>query len=110
MEQITFKVQGSQPEPYTVVFKRNGLNLACLCNCQAGVNGLYCKHRLNLLKGDFKGVVSGTREAATMVQSWLPGTKIEKALEGVNAAADQVELAKAVFEKARSNLAKSMFG
>jgi len=45
-----------------------------------------------------------------MVQSWLPGTKIEKALEGVNAAADQVELAKAVFEKARSNLAKSMFG
>ena len=110
MEQITFKVQGSQPEPYTVTFNRDGKKLVCLCNCQAGVNGLYCKHRLNILMGSIEGVVGGTEEDVKTILSWLPGTKIEEALKAIHAAMDQVELAKRFLEKTRIDLAKSLRG
>lgn len=55
---LTFKVQGSQPEPYTVTFRKEGRNITATCTCQAGRNKMYCKHRLNLLVGDVTNLVS----------------------------------------------------
>ena len=57
MERIFF-VQGSETEPNKVTFIKDGLNLSCYCTCKAGQNGLYCKHRFNLLDGITNNLVS----------------------------------------------------
>ena len=50
-ERMQFLVQGSSAEPYEVTFVQAGKELSASCTCQAGQNGLHCKHRLNILEG-----------------------------------------------------------
>jgi len=50
-DSVSFSVQGSAPEPYHVLFRRNGANLSAYCTCPAGENGMYCKHRIRILQG-----------------------------------------------------------
>lgn len=81
MEQIAFEVQGSSHEPYRVVFtRRTESNLSALCTCGAGINGQYCKHRLAILAGETHGIVSLNNSDVATVQSWLPGTDVERAM------------------------------
>jgi hypothetical protein len=49
METIVFKVQGSEPEPYTIEITPNPLTLSC--TCMAAKSGLPCKHRLQIVSG-----------------------------------------------------------
>ena len=82
MEEIAFEVQGSAPEPYRVVFvRRLPTNLSAYCSCPAGENGLYCKHRFAILDGIQKHIVSKNADEVKIVQSWLPGTDVERALQ-----------------------------
>ena len=79
-KEITFLVQGSAAEPYEVRFVNRGNgNLSAYCNCIAGQNGLYCKHRFGILRGDQKGVVKGKKYIPT-IQEWATGSDIEKAI------------------------------
>ena len=57
-ELVSFLVQGSAPEPYHVLFRRNGANLSAYCTCPAGENGMHCKHRIRILQGLAEGIVS----------------------------------------------------
>ena len=43
---IRFLIQGSQVEPYEVIFSKVGDNLTASCNCPAGEKGYHCKHRI----------------------------------------------------------------
>lgn len=99
MKQIEFNVQGSSPEPYNVIFRKDGNNLTALCNCPAGMNRLYCKHRFNILKGITDGVVSKNIEQINIVESWLPGTDINDALQ-------EIKIAEKNFDEAKKNLSK----
>ncbi len=86
METTQFKVQGSAAEPYTTTFKRDGINLIAHCTCPAGEVGQYCKHRLRILSGETDGIVSGNEKDVVIVQSWLKGTDVEAALNGLTEA------------------------
>jgi len=66
-----FLVQGSEPLPYRVIFKRNGKNLKAACTCRAGAMGQLCKHRLSILNGDRNSVVSDNTDQISEVVSWL---------------------------------------
>jgi len=81
MEEIEFDVQGSAVAPYSVVFsKKSDVKFSVSCSCPAGVFGKYCKHRVSILDGDTKGIVSDNLEQVELVQSWIKGTDIERAL------------------------------
>jgi hypothetical protein len=81
MNEIIFEIQGSAAEPYRVsFFRRSENNLSAYCTCAAGANGQYCKHRFEILSGGQTGVVSVNTHEISLVQSWLPGTDIEKAM------------------------------
>lgn len=67
METREFLVQGSALEPYKVTFKKVGGNLSAYCTCPAGENGMYCKHRFNILEGSTKGIVSGNEADVQIV-------------------------------------------
>jgi hypothetical protein len=49
---ITFKVTSSSGEPYNIQFKFSDNQFTVFCNCQAGIFGKLCKHKIGLLDGD----------------------------------------------------------
>ncbi len=79
-ERIDFLVQGSAAEPYRVSFWRVGDNVKSTCTCQAGKNGLACKHRLSLLDGDVTNLVSSSPDSFQELQRMLEGSDVGAAL------------------------------
>jgi len=109
MQEMRFKVQGSALEPYEVVFvKRSEKNLSAYCSCPAGENGQYCKHRFNILAGITKGIVSRNEADVKTVQSWLPGTDVETAIEKMRELEKEAEKIKKALSSAKKDVAKAM--
>jgi len=106
---LSFEVQGSAAEPYSVVFKkRSETNLSAYCSCPAGENGQYCKHRFNILDGATRGIVSGNLDDLKVVQSWLVGTDLEKALVRMRELEAQADTINKALAAAKKEVAKAM--
>jgi len=108
MEIIAFQVQGSAEEPYRVTFSRGQAELSATCTCPAGQSRQSCKHRLGILDGSSKGVVSSNIEQVAVVASWLPGSRVAQARESLAAAEADLERAKKVVSSAKSALAAAL--
>lgn len=108
-EEITFLVQGSAADPYEVRFVNRGNgNLSAYCTCMAGQKGTFCKHRINILKGETRGIVESNLEDVKTVASWLPDTDIEIAIKNVEKAEDELDIAKSVLAKAKKRLSQAL--
>lgn len=107
MKELIFLVQGSAREPYKVTFRKIDSNLSAYCTCPAGDNGQYCKHRFNILGGLTDGIVSENIADVHIVESWLPGTDVEVALQAVMDAEEKHEAAKRDLSNAKKLLAKA---
>lgn len=108
MELKTFLVQGSAPEPYKVTFRKNGTNLSAYCTCPAGENGQHCKHRLGILSGSTKSIVSKNTSDVEVVCDWLPGSDIEEAwLEHTRLESELIKVKRNLSE-AKKALARAM--
>lgn len=105
--ELVFKVQGSEAEPYNVVFRRKGPNLTATCTCKGGEMGQVCKHRLGLLSGDTSAVVSGNLLEVDALQGLIAGTDVEKAFEALASASESLEAAKAEVSRRKKALARS---
>lgn len=106
---ISFKIQGSAAEPYTVTFeKRSPTGLSAYCTCPAGENGLYCKHRFNILDGETKGVVSGNRDDVKIIQAWLVGTDVERSIIKMREIETEADRIKKELTAAKKEVAKTM--
>lgn len=103
-----FQVQGSEPSPYKVVFKRNGSDLKARCSCRAGVIGQLCKHRLSILNGDARAVVSQNTDEVTEVASWLQGSNIADAISEVIVLEAEKKLIEEKLKKAKKLVAKAL--
>ena len=109
MDEIIFLVQGSAADPYEVRFVNRGNgNLSAYCTCKAGQKGSYCKHRINILKGETRGIVEGSLDSVEMVVSWLPGTDVETALKEIEQAEDGVILAQSNLAKVKKKLSQAL--
>lgn len=108
MEIITFSVQGSGEEPYTVEFRKDGSNLSAYCTCPAGEVGQYCKHRFRILDGDSEGVVGGREQDVKMVATWLIGTDVEAAMLALAKAETIFEQAKKDVSALKKQVARAM--
>lgn len=111
MEEITFQVQGSAAEPYSVVFVRLSQDkLSAFCSCPAGQNGQYCKHRFAILDGIQEGIVSANLADLKVIQTWLPGTDVEKALFKMRELEREAAKVNKDLSSAKRHLAKVMRG
>jgi hypothetical protein len=108
MEIIKFLVQGSAKEPYEVEFMKKDNNLTASCTCPAGENGIYCKHRFNIMKGLDIGIVSQNKSDAAKIKTWIAGTDVEMALIDVNEKEKISERAKRELSEAKKRLSKAM--
>ena len=78
MQKLTFKIQGSADEPYTLTFEKPSEgNLNGYCTCPAGQNGVYCKHRFGLLDGEVKNIVSGNESDLPVLAEMFKGSDVE---------------------------------
>ena len=103
-----FLVQGSTPIPYKVVFTKNGDNLTARCSCKAGIHGMHCKHRINILKGDVKGIVSQNEEDVEVVVSWLPGSDVEAVFNELDVAEAEYKKVNEKFKAVKKSLARAL--
>lgn len=83
-DHIEFFVQGSASDLYRVSFWRVGDNVKSSCTCQAGKNGLACKHRLNLLGGDVTNLVSSSPDSFQKLHRVLEGSDVGSALRALD--------------------------
>jgi hypothetical protein len=109
MKKIEFKVQGSEPEPYTVTFINDGNVINALCTCQAGQNGMHCKHRVKILSGISEKIVSKNKKDIETVLSWLPCTRIESAVKAFKTAEKNFEEAKKALSITKNELTKIFY-
>jgi len=107
-EEIIFRVQGSAPEPYVVVFKKAGNSLMASCTCAAGEMGQICKHRIGILEGSAEGIVSANQAAVKRIGELLGGTSLEAALSEVRKAEDHLQTAKKELTIAKKKLSQSL--
>ncbi len=113
METIEIEIRGSQPEPYLVeILKHKDNELEMVCDCPAGQNSTHCKHRIGLLIASYESVIYGetTIEDLKKLATWIPGTKLERALHEVKAAEVELENQKKVVKNAKRKLARIMEG
>lgn len=68
----TFTVRGSSGN-YTVTIDRNGNNLIATCSCNAAKNGMACKHRLDIIKGNTANVIANNENLA-YIQPFITDT------------------------------------
>lgn len=107
-EELIFRVQGSEPEPYTVTFRRTGNNFTARCTCRAGSLGQVCKHRLSLLKQEPDGLVSGNEGDLSRLPIMFVGTNVELAFEELADAEAAAEAAKKELDLRKKALASAM--
>ncbi len=108
--EITFKVKGSSEDPYEVVFIYEDEKLNALCNCQAGNHGLYCKHRIEILAGESKSIVSENEKDIQIVGTWLSGSELELVLQEISEKELMSEKIKKDLKKLKKKLSRLMHG
>lgn len=108
MEELTFLVKGSSKDPYELIFIKDGDSLTAICNCPAGTYSNFCKHRISILDGNAKAIVSDNADQATKVTGWLIGTDVEEALTEMRAAEKMDDPEKKKLNAAKRKLARAM--
>ena len=69
---------------------------------------MHCKHRLNILSGIPKGIVSNNEEDVEVVAEWLKGSDVESALKELGEAEEALKKAKSKVSTLKKFLAKAL--
>ena len=107
-DKLIFLVQGSAQEPYEVSFLKHNDNLNVYCTCPAGALGQFCKHKINILEGSTKAVVSDNTDDAEVVATWLSGSDLETALNTYYEVKSELSKSKKKWSLARKEVARVM--
>ncbi|MEO5346731.1 MAG: hypothetical protein H7834_10195 [Magnetococcus sp. YQC-9] len=90
-----------------IMVRKTGKNLTATCSCTSGVDDI-CQHRINLLSGSARDVISNNTEDVKKVVSWIAGTDVGKALQGMVDAIKYLENAQEDFADARKRLIRAL--
>ena len=102
---LEFQVESSSTgEIYSVEVSRSGDNLTCTCTCQAAENGMHCKHRVSILRGDSDGISGGDIDKMDIISQMLVGTDVEGALNQML----ELEAQKAAIDKQLKAIKKQL--
>lgn len=108
MKELTISVKGSSADPYEVTFIKDGDSLTALCSCPAGQYGNFCKHRISILDGNSKAIVSDNADQVSTVLQWLQGTDVAAALSEFRELERASDTPKSALVAAKRRLARAM--
>ncbi|MDO9501992.1 SWIM zinc finger family protein [Falsiroseomonas sp.] len=106
MPRIEFVIEGSQGDPYDVVFDISEGIARATCSCQAGANGQFCKHRMAMLDGDISSLRSANASSVAKLASLLEGTNLASAYADLVTAAKAHEETKRALDAAKRRLTR----
>ena len=107
---LYFKVAGSEGDIYEIAGERHGARLRITCTCEAGQNGMHCRHRIALLDGDVTALRSGNKGDVEKLTEMLPGSDLETALAELAVAEAAVVAATTHVKGARAKVGRVMSG
>jgi len=85
MKIADFKVLGSEGDIYEIGFTQSPQGLKVTCSCKAGQNGMFCRHRLQLLAGDFSELHEKSKvEELKEVLNWEELNPIKRNIDELN--------------------------
>ena len=111
VQELIFHVRGSKDEPYEIrIIHRDEGKLSAYCTCQAGSNGMHCKHRIGILTGKPENVIEHpkNKDSLLTVAGWVKGSDIEAVLNELHAAENELEKIKFTVVRLKKSLAKAM--
>jgi hypothetical protein len=108
MERVEFLVEGSQGDRYALAFEVNCTHANAYCNCQAGVNGQFCRHRIGVMDGDVSYLLSGNTADVVRLKDLLSGTDLGAAYKRFLEAEAASSVAKRELDVAKKRLANAM--
>jgi len=109
VERFEFIIKGSKGDPYSVTFEIDGDVAHAFCTCQAGANGLYCKHRFSILDGEITRLLSSNTEDVLRLQTRLEATKLQAAYRDLVIAQEEHARASDRLDDARHALSRAMY-
>lgn len=102
---LAFQVESSSTgEIYYIEVSRSADNLTCTCTCTAAENGMHCKHRIGILRGDSSIVDGGDIDKMDLIPQMLAGTDVENALNQM----EDLEARKADIDKQLKAIKKQL--
>ncbi|MBF0272304.1 MAG: hypothetical protein HQL98_09610 [Magnetococcales bacterium] len=107
MPELRFQVQTPQNQPVEVIIRKNGKNLTATCSCSSGLEEI-CQHRIHILSGSDREIISENAEEVKKIISWVSGTDVAKAMHDLAESLKQLENAKDDFNSARKRLVKAL--
>jgi len=108
LDELSFLVKGSAADPYEVTFIKDDDSLTALCTCPAGQFGNFCKHRIAILDGDAKAIVSDNANRVSTIVEWLQGTDVALALAEFRNVEKAGGVSKSTLAAAKKKLARAM--
>lgn len=100
-----FRIEGAKGQ-HTTIFTKLPNGVASSCDCKTSRKGVACKHRLRILRGDARGVVSDNRSDVAIIKTWLAGTAVESLMKHLGARELAAERIEKDIKKAKKKLAK----
>ena len=101
MQELSFRVQASNDTPhYTVTIQKDEHHLTAHCSCENGGANALCKHRLSILAGKAKWVISDNVPDVKRVLSWVAWTDLGEAILKATHAQKRLKEAEKELEKA----------
>ena len=108
MKHFIFDIKGSAEEPYRVDIWFQGRLVNAICDCAAGQNGQYCKHRDAIFRGDTSAIVSGNATDALEVVSLFDETNAKTMLANIQSLEAEIETKKKLLTSQKKALARSL--
>lgn len=79
------------------------------CDCPAGENGQYCKHRFALISGDEREVVEADAQVSE-IAALVAGSRLEAAIDAMHKQEAVVKKAQADLRAIKKSVASAMLG
>lgn len=111
MNELTFRVQVSNETPhYIVTIRKDQKNLTAHCTCEQGGPHTLCKHRLSILSGKAKWVISDNAADVRKILSWVAWTDVGQSIAKVVHAQKQLKEADKELTKATERFKEAEAG
>lgn len=111
MEHIIFHCQSaSTGEVYVLEAAKTAASARLSCSCQAGQNGMFCKHRGFLFSGQLDQLLDATPEKVKEFAELFAGHQCFERFAEIAALEDEASQIKKRLAKAKKALATSLFG
>ena len=109
MKTAEFNVKGSEGDLYQIAFVQAPQGLIVSCTCKAGQNGMFCRHRLQLLAGDFSELQDKTKvQELNEVLNWEEFNPIKQNIVELNEVQKKIDELDRIKSKLKKIVATSI--